>query len=82
MHITVHQVLDRNGYRQLGSIMFRGVDREGLIEPERDARDDKDEEEGEHNGTRRERANGPRASPGSLVRNCCIPGRPSLRRSW
>ena len=33
-HITVHEVLDRSGYPQLGRIMFSGVDLTAFIEPE------------------------------------------------
>lgn len=49
-HITVHEVLDRSGYRQLGRIMFSGVDLGAFIEPDVDDGDDNDNEEGEGDG--------------------------------
>ena len=45
-HITVHEVLDRSGYPQLGRIMFSGVDLAAFIEPDVDDGDDVDEEHG------------------------------------
>jgi hypothetical protein len=49
-HITVHEVLDRSGYPQLGRIMFSGVDLGAFIEPDVDDGDDNDEEDGERDG--------------------------------
>ncbi|MDP2314868.1 MAG: hypothetical protein Q8P41_18345 [Pseudomonadota bacterium] len=51
-HITVHEVLDRNGYPQLGRICFGALDLGAFIEPEADdATDDEDDEreDGEDN---------------------------------
>ena len=39
-HITVHEVLDRSGYPQLGRICFSGVDLTAFIEPEAEDDDD------------------------------------------
>ena len=49
-HITVHEVLDRSGYPQLGRIMFSGVDLSAFIESEMDDGHDDDEEDGERDG--------------------------------
>ncbi len=49
-HITVHEVLDRSGYPQLGRIMFSGVALGAFIEPEVDDGDDNDEEDGDRDG--------------------------------
>ena len=46
-HITVHEVLDRSGYPQLGRIMFSGVDLGAFIEPDVNDGDDTDNEDGE-----------------------------------
>jgi hypothetical protein len=46
-HITVHEVLDRNGYPQLGRICFGAVDLGAFIELDVDDGDDDDDEDGD-----------------------------------
>src|SRR5438067_482724 len=43
-HITVHEVLDRNGYPQLGRVCFGAVDLGAFIELDVDDGDDDDED--------------------------------------
>ena len=43
-HITVHEVVDRNGYPQLGRICFGAVDLGAFVEPEDEDRDDPDDD--------------------------------------
>ena len=49
-HITVHEVLDRSNYPQLGRIMFSGVDLGAFIEPDVNDGDDNDNEDGDGDG--------------------------------
>ncbi len=49
-HITVHEVLDRSGYPQLGRICFSGVDLAAYIEPDTDDGEDDDDEDRDGDG--------------------------------
>ena len=48
-HITVHEVVDRNGYPQLGRICFGAVDLGAFVEPEDDDRDDPNDDRDDSN---------------------------------
>ena len=49
-HITVHEVMDRSGYPQLGRICFSGTDLQAFIEPETDDGEDDDDDDRDGDG--------------------------------
>jgi hypothetical protein len=70
-HITVHEVVDRNGYPQLGRICFGAVDLGAFVEPEDEDRDEDpdDDRDDSNNDNDRDDRDDPNDDPlGDLAR--------------